>query len=220
MRYKLICFDLDGTIIDETIFIWQTIHDSIGTDKKRRMQAMDDFHAKRISYSEWAARDVEQWKECGATKEKLLEAIRPFRLMPGAREVLAELKKKGHKLAIISGSIDIALEYVLPDYRDYFDDIFINRLLFNSDGTIQKIESTPYDFEHKASALKKICERENIHPKECVFVGDHNNDVKVAQLAGLSIAFNCKSERLAQVADVVVKKKDLREVLRHIYPGQ
>ncbi len=39
MKYKLVCFDLDGTIVDDTIFIWQTIHNHLKTDKKRRIEA-------------------------------------------------------------------------------------------------------------------------------------------------------------------------------------
>ncbi len=68
----------------------------------------------------------------------------------------------------------------------------------------------------KAIALKKIAERENLKLSECVFIGDHNNDVKIAQEAGLAIAFNCKSDELRDTADVCIEKKDLREVLRYI----
>ncbi len=51
LKYKLICFDLDGTIIDETIFIWQTIHDALGSDKKKRKQYAEDFVNKKITYT-------------------------------------------------------------------------------------------------------------------------------------------------------------------------
>jgi len=38
----------------------------------------------------------------------------------------------------------------------------------------------------------------------------------VIQEAGLGIAFNCNEEELKKVADVVIEKKDLREVLKYI----
>ena len=215
MTYKLVCFDLDGTIIDETIFIWQTIHDHLGTDKDKRKQAMVDFEAKKITYAQWAEHDVMLWREKHATKEILINSIAPLRLMEGAKEVLAELKQRGLKLAVISGSLNIALEKVIPDYNEIFDYIYINKLVFDGN-KITKIIPTDFDFEHKATALKEICEKEDIQLSECVFVGDHNNDVQIAELAGLSIAFNCKSDRLAQVADVVIEKKDLREILKYL----
>ena len=68
----------------------------------------------------------------------------------------------------------------------------------------------------KATALKKIAEREGISLKECVFIGDYLNDMKVMQEAGLGIAFNCEEDELKKIADVVVEKKDLREILRFI----
>jgi phosphoserine phosphatase len=68
----------------------------------------------------------------------------------------------------------------------------------------------------KAEALKHIAKRENISLKECVFVGDYLNDMKIMQEAGLGIAFNCQHDKLKKVADVVIEKKDLREVLKYV----
>ncbi|MDP6600639.1 MAG: HAD hydrolase family protein, partial [Candidatus Woesearchaeota archaeon] len=46
--------------------------------------------------------------------------------------------------------------------------------------------------------------------------GDYLNDVKILKEAGLGIAFNCKEDKVKEAADIVVEKKDLREVLGHI----
>lgn len=216
MPYKLICFDLDGTLIDETIFVWQTIHDALKTDKEARKKAMDDFYSGRISYSEWARHDIRIWKREGANKKILLNAIKPLKLMKGAMETLRTLKKRKLKLAIVSGSIDIALKSVLPNYKEFFDDVYINKIIFEKNGKIKKIIPTKYDIEHKGLALKEIAKKEKIKLKECVFIGDHHNDVNIAKIAGLSLAFNCKSDKLAQISDVLIKKKDLREILKYI----
>ena len=95
MKFKLICFDLDGTIIDETTFIWQTIHEHLKTDSEKRKKATEEFYDKKISYEEWAKHDVELWKEKGATKKEILSALEPLKLMKGAKETIVELKKKG-----------------------------------------------------------------------------------------------------------------------------
>ncbi len=42
------------------------------------------------------------------------------------------------------------------------------------------------------------------------------NDIEIAKLAGFSIAFNSKSEELNEVSDVVIEKKDLREILEYL----
>ena len=216
MKYKLVCFDLDGTIIDDIIFIWQTLNEGLGVSKEVRQFGIDSFKSGKFSYSEWAHYDIEEWKKAGTTKEKILELLKPLKLVKGAKETLVGLKKEGYKLALISGSIDIALDILLPDYDEIFDDVFINKLKFNDDGSIDAIEPTAHDFEHKATALKDIAKREGLDLKECVFVGDHENDVHVAEEAGFSIAFNCKSDMLAQISDVVIEKKDLREIIKYL----
>jgi len=216
MKYKLVCFDLDGTIIDETVFIWQTIHEKLETDGGRRKKLREQFYSKEISYEEWAKYDIELWKEKNARKNDILNALKDIRLMKGAGETLAELKKKGYKLVVISGSLNIAIEKVLPDYREIFDYIFINEVFFDKEGNLKEVKATKYDFEHKATGLIEIAKKENISMKECVFVGDQFNDVHAAEKAGLAIAFNSDNEELKKVCDVVIDKKDLREILRFL----
>ena len=215
-KYKLVCFDVDGTLIDNVKFSWNIFHDYFKVDMERRENARNRFFNGSISYLQWAQHDISMWKEKGAKKEDFLKAIGHLRLMNGAIETLQELKKNNMKLAIISGSMNILLEKFIPNYNEFFDDVFLSKIYFDEKGNIAKIEATEYDIEKKAEALKLIAKRENISLKECVFVGDYLNDLKVIQEAGLGIAFNCQEEKLKEVADVVIEKKDLREVLRYI----
>tara|TARA_Y100000310_G_scaffold217822_1_gene218918 strand:+ start:12179 stop:12838 length:660 start_codon:yes stop_codon:yes gene_type:complete len=215
-KYKLVCFDVDGTLIDNVKFSWQAFHDYFQTDKHRREDARNKFLNGHISYLEWAQHDIGMWKEKNAKKADFFKAIENLRLMDGALETLKELKKNGLKLAIISGSVNVVLEKFIPNYNEFFDDVFLSKLYFDEEGNISKIEATEFDMDKKAEALKQIAERENISLKECVFVGDFLNDLKVIQEAGLGIAFNCKEDRLKEVADIVIEEKNLREVLRHI----
>lgn len=215
-KYKLVCFDVDGTLIDNVKFSWQIFHDYFQTDKGVREDAKNKFLSGNISYLEWAEHDINMWKEKKAKKNDFLKALEPLKLMNGAMETLKELKKNNMKLAIISGSLNIVLEKFIPNYNDFFDDVFLSRIHFDEHGNISKIEPTEFDMIKKADALKHIAEREKISLKECVFVGDYLNDVKVIQEAGLGIAFNCNEEELKKVADVVIEKKDLREVLKYI----
>lgn len=218
MRYKLVCFDVDGTLIDNLEYSWQIFHDFFDVDKEKRKNAKKAFYDGKISYLEWAKHDINLWVEKKAKKEDFVKAIKnaELKLMEGALETLKELKKRNLKLAIISGSISIILEHFIPDYREIFDDIYLSWIFFNDDGSIKEIKPTAYDMEHKATALKEIAEKEKIKLSECVFVGDHDNDVKIAEEAGLSIAFNAHSEELKRIANVNIEKKDLREVLRFV----
>ena len=215
-KYKLVCFDVDGTLIDNVKFSWQIFHDYFQTDEHRREDARNNFFNGKITYKQWAEHDINLWKEKNAKREDFFKAINHLKLMEGAMETLNELKKKNFKLAIISGSLNVVLERFIPNYEKYFDDVCLSRIYFDSEGRISKVDATEFDMDGKALALKRIAEREKISLKECVFVGDYLNDIKIIQESGLGIAFNCMHDELKKIADVVVEKKDLREILKYV----
>ena len=215
-KYKLVCFDVDGTLVDNIKFSWQIFHDYFQTDKHKREDAKNKFYDGKITYKEWAEHDIDLWKEKNAKKDDFFKAISHLKLMNGAIETLAELKRNKIKLAIISGSLNIILEKFIPNYEEFFDDVFLSRIYFDENGYINKVEATEFDMDAKALALKKIALREKISLQECAFVGDYLNDMKIMQEAGLGIAFNCEHDELRKAADVVIEKKDLREILKFI----
>ena len=214
MRFPLICFDLDGTLVDDTVYIWSTFHEHFATDAERRARARDDFYAGRITYRQWFDNDLELLDEAGATRASMVELIRTLPVMPGAVELLGELRRQGRKIAVISGSVDLVVETLFP--AEAFDALLINRLTVDASGRLDGGEPTPYDIDRKAEGLQILARREGLSPAQTVFVGDNANDVAVARAAGRSIAFNCKSEDLARVADVVVAEHDLWAVLPHL----
>ncbi|NOZ80976.1 MAG: HAD-IB family phosphatase [DPANN group archaeon] len=214
MAFRLVCFDLDGTLIENITFIWQTLHERLGTDVDERVQAKESFFAGKLSYHDWAVHDVGLWVRKGVTRDDVLQALSHLRLVSGARKTLEALRERGIKLAIISGSLDVALESVLPDYQEIFDAVYINRLVFDGDNRLIGITPTKYDFKHKATALKQLAGREGIPLAETVFIGDHQNDVEAARMAGFSIAFNCRSDELRQTCDQVIEGKDISVILK------
>ncbi len=210
---KLIIFDLDGTLIDDTIYIWKTLHEHFETDPLRRRQAYQDYRAGKIDYNRWAQIDLELLKDRNVSRNDIDALFENLKLVPNARETLLSLKNRSWKMAVISGSVDRALYSVLPDADELFDDVFINVLKFDKKGFLQDIVPTPFDMEHKAAGLHFLADKYNINIQDVVFVGDNDNDVHIAREAGMSIAFNSKSRQLERVSTFVVAENDLRIIL-------
>jgi len=214
---RLVAFDLDGTLIQGTIFIWQTLHDTFGTDQDRRTRAKDAFFAGQITYREWFEHDLELLREAGADRGSMVAALDAVTPTPGAMEALSALREAGCKLAVLSGSIDLVLERFFPDVE--FDDVLINRIEFDQAGHITGGSHTPYDIDRKGRGLEEIARRHGIPLSQVAFVGDNFNDLSAARRAGLAVAFNPRSAELARAAHVVVSEPDLRAVLPHLIPA-
>ncbi len=215
-NYKVIIFDLDGTLITGIQYIYSHLWDYFGVSAEARKKPVIDFMNHRITYEEWVAEDVRLLNEAGATKGSLIEVFGELKLIDNALETIQTIKAAEKKLVIISGSIELALKTVIPNYEELFDDVFINRYFFDAAGAITHARATPYDMEHKATGVIDMAKKHGCTLDEIAFIGDSDNDIHAAAVAGFSIAFNCKSERLREVSDIVIKSDCVKEVLKHI----
>ena len=215
-KFDLVAFDVDGTLVEheEDKTVWEVFNRRFTGDdgiNKERLQAYKDG---RLSYADWVTLDIESWRVAGARRDDLVAALEPLRLVGGTHEALATLKEHGVRLAVISGTLDILLDMLLPEHP--FDEIYCNRIRFNDDGTIHSWIPTPFDMQGKETVLRAIALREGYDLARCAFVGDSSNDIWIARQAGFTVGFNPKTAQFEEVVDVVVRSGDLREILPHL----
>ena len=208
---RLIAFDLDGTLVDRTVFIWSTLHEHFGSDPARRKRARDDFFAGRISYAEWFHTDLEMLSARGATRKAILACFSDLEPGPGAIETLTALADRGYRLGLISGSLDVLLDHFFPTHP--FDHVMINRLRFDDAGNIAGGEPTPYDLAAKATGLIEMGRRCDLAVSQCAFIGDNFNDLEAMRTAGFSVGVNVKHPDVYEAATCTLGGGDLRQLL-------
>jgi phosphoserine phosphatase len=216
-RFDLVAFDVDGTLVHhpEDKTVWEVLNRRFAGGDEQNALRFELYRQGKLSYSDWVELDVASWREAGATRDSMIASFGELTLVEGARETLHELKSRGARLAVISGTLDLLLDTLFPDHP--FDEVYTNRILFDGDGRIASWHATPFDMDGKGVALVSIARRENIPLARCAFVGDHANDLAAAQLAGGSVAFNPKSAELEAAATTVVRSRDLRDILPHLF---
>lgn len=217
-RFDLVAFDVDGTLVihPEGKTVWEVLNRRFTGEDGSGDDRWADYRAGRLSYADWVALDIEGWRAAGASREDLIGAFEPLRLIDGAREAFDTLQDQGLRLVVISGTLDLLLHTLLEDSP--FQEVHANHIAFDAQGRIAHWKATPFDMQGKAVALRAIALREGIPLERCAFVGDSGNDVWVAETAGYAIALNPKDEALEKVADAVVRSDDLRDILPYLLP--
>ena len=219
---KLIIFDLENVLFDK----YETEYNG----KKVRLNCWDtlfyelDAYEKSLELRElweegifqdywvWSNESCKYFKELKLTRKKFREVINKIPLTKNAKETLNELKRRGYKLATITGSLEelalrakriLGLDYVKAHCRLYFD----------RNGFLKDWDLFPTDFYDKVECAKRIARKEKIGLEECAYVGDGENDVFIMAEVGLSIAFAPESEKVKRMAKVIIEKRDLKEIL-------
>ena len=133
MRYKAVGFDVDGTLVSNIEYCWETFHERFGVSERVRSSLKSRYFAGRITYKQWGAKEVAIWRALGISRGDFTKVIESLRLVDGAVETLSLLKRSGLFLFILSGTVRIILEQLLPDYASLFDRAAVSDIVFDGE---------------------------------------------------------------------------------------
>jgi len=207
MPFKLMIFDLDGTLTQERS-IWEYIHKRLGKWYGFAEEYQEQFLAGKISYEEFCERDAQVWQ--GMRVDEVLEIVKRVPFHPGADELISYLKEKGLKLAMVSSGLSILSNWVHQKYG--FDYSVSNDLLHENGILTGKVKIQVY-YDKKAEWVKRILERFTVRPEEVIAIGDSAGDVDMFQMVGFSVAFNSSCRDLEKIATLCIQSQNLADII-------
>jgi HAD superfamily hydrolase (TIGR01509 family) len=170
---KLFAFDWDGTLQDcaeATLHAYEVIFQEVGIPLKR-----SDFlaHYSPNWYRTYEALGLPAEKYEWADR-RWLELFIPAKrgLLPGVREILAELRKRGFQVALLTAA---APERLYGELRHYCLEACFDWVLTMEEYHVRKPDPT---------ALRGLLERSGKRPEETIYVGDAVEDVEMGRAAG------------------------------------
>jgi glucosyl-3-phosphoglycerate synthase len=208
---RLALFDMDGTLLNGR-FIVELARQTGRTSKLAkyldRYDLTPETRTKRIA------------SIFRGVRRQIFENIaRALPLNPGAVETVVGLRKLGYRVGVVSDSYHIAAETVRR--RVFADFALANVLEFRGESATGRVTLAPamrgtrkgrlaYD---KLNTLRFLSRRMGIKARAVLAVGDGENDVGLLRAAGISVAFQPKTDRVRRAAKHVVTGR-LDEVLQ------
>jgi phosphoserine phosphatase len=211
-RYKLVVFDLDGTLTAERS-IWEYIHVKLGKWHGYADEYQRQFLRGKISYKEFCELDAHVWK--GMKVDQLRDIVRSVPFNPGAEELTSLLKRLGLKLTLVSSGLNLLSDWVEEKYG--FDYGVSNRLLHQNGVLTGEVEIKVH-YDRKAEWIRNMMDLFGVRSEEVMAIGDSVGDMEMLEMAGFSISFNSSSSKLDELADVVIKGNNLSHIIPRLPP--
>ena len=140
----------------------------------------------------------------------LEEVAERIRLTPGARALVATMRRAGSATALVSGGFTVFAERVGTTLG--FDHVVANRLDLMDDRIVGTVQQPIVTAETKREALLALAVQFGIDPTETIAVGDGANDLPMLAAAGIGVAFRPKPA-VAKIARWRLLHADLTGVL-------
>lgn len=203
---RLICFDMDSTLIQTEVIDELAMRAGVGDKVKaiteRAMRGEIDF---RESFKERVALLK------GLDESVMREIAENLPITEGADRLMYVLKKYGMKIAILSGGFTYFGEYLQKRWG--IDFVYANELEIDANGKLTgNYVGEIVDGKRKAELLRLIAQVEKVDIAQTIAVGDGANDLPMLSEAGLGIAFHAKP-RVAANAEQSINTIGLDGVL-------
>lgn len=193
---RLICFDMDSTLIETEVIDELAMRAGVGEKVKaiteRAMRGEIDF---KESFTERVALLK------GLDESVMKEIAENLPITEGVDRLMYVLKRYGYKIAILSGGFTYFGNYLKNKYG--IDYVYANELEIVDGKLTGRYVGEIVDGRRKAELLKLIAQVENVDIAQTIAVGDGANDLPMLSEAGLGIAFHAKPRVVANARQAI-----------------
>ena len=182
---RLICFDMDSTLIETEVIDELAIRAGVGDQVKAITEAA---MRGEIDFCESFRQRCALLK--GLDVSVMQEIAENLPITEGVVRLMRILKKVGFKIAILSGGFTYFGNFLKQKYN--IDYVYANELEIENGKLTGNHVGDIVDGKRKAELLRLIAQVENVDIRQTVAVGDGANDLPMISIAGLGIAFHAK----------------------------
>lgn len=182
---RLICFDMDSTLIETEVIDELAIRAGVGDQVKAITEAA---MRGEIDFCESFRQRCALLK--GLDVSVMQEIAENLPITEGVDRLMRILKKVGFKIAILSGGFTYFGNFLKQKYN--IDYVYANELEIENGKLTGNHVGDIVDVKRKAELLRLIAQVENVDIRQTVAVGDGANDLPMISIAGLGIAFHAK----------------------------
>lgn len=205
---KLAVFDFDSTLMDgETIDFLADAY-GVGAEVKK---ITEEAMSGRLDFFESLTTRVALLK--GMDYKKVIEICENLPFMPGAKELITELKKLDYKVVCFSGGFRLA---TTPAMKKLGIDADFSNILHERNAILTGLVGGDMMFSSsKGDMIRRLQSLLQISKANTLVCGDGANDLSMFTEADTKIAF-CAKEVLKKEANIIVDTKDLTKILDYI----
>jgi len=209
-KLRAVFFDLDGTLkLNRDPYHF--VHQRLGWGEKTQ-QFADMYRRGQINSDEWIRRDVELWR--GLHRDMLAALVGEIPYTPGAKQAIAELKRRGILTIVVSTGPQVHADLVKAEL--YLDRAIANEVVFQADVATGEVVIHVHEAD-KASIVAEVLAQENISRDECLAVGDGEADIGMFAMCRLGVAVQPVSEQVRRAAQIVLEEPNLGGLLTEVY---